>query len=303
MARSTNPIRFGLNPRGLLYERIVAVTKVAEEAGFDTVSFGDRPPENNLEGWTLASAIGAQTKRIILTHSTLNVPFRNPGLLAKMAASLDVITGGGRLELTLGAGGQEPHYRAYGIEFGSPGQRFEDLEDAVAIMRGMWAGEPFSYKGRRFQVEEVKTEPRPVRGTVPIIIGAGKPRMLRYTGREAEGWIKNGGWPQTKEEYQGLLSQVEEAAEQAGRDPRTIRRVVNCTGAIGDGDLASRLPQTVGARGGLIGTAEKIREMVEEYADLGVDTFHIHFPGDGMEEQIRQFGEEVIAPLRGRTIG
>lgn len=93
MGRSSNATRFGLNPRGLSYERIVAVAKAAETAGFDNIAFSDRPPEHNIEAWTMATAVGVQTERIRLTHSTLNVPFRNAGMLAKMAASLDVITG------------------------------------------------------------------------------------------------------------------------------------------------------------------------------------------------------------------
>ena len=295
MTRTLNPIRFGINPRGLPFDRLVSVVKAAEDAGFDTVTFADRPPEDNLEGWTLASAIGALTRRVILTHSTLNVPFRNPALTAKMAASLDVITGG-RVELTLGAGGQEPHYRAYGIPFGTPGERFTDLKDAVTIMRGMWGAEPFSYQGRQYGVEETMAEPRPVRGAIPIIIGAGKPRMLRYTGAVADGWIKNGGWPDSMEQLRDLVGQMEAGAVEAGRDPRTIRRVLNCAVYIGPGQPPA--DDTARTQGGLIGTAERILEIVDEYAEAGVDSFHMRFPGPDAEEQMRRFGEEVIAPLR-----
>ena len=164
----------------------MSVGLAAEAAGFDVISFSDRPPEPSMEGWTLATAVAVQTERIAVTHSTLNVPFRNPALLAKMASTLDVMTGGGRVILTLGAGGQETHYRTYGIEFGSPGERVTDLEDAIAIMRGLWANESFSYAGRQFSVEECSAPPAPL-GPIPIIIGAGGPRMLRYTGAHAEG--------------------------------------------------------------------------------------------------------------------
>ena len=298
MLRTLNPLRFGFNPRGFSFDQTVALTRVAEEAGFGVVAFSDRPPENNLEGWTMAVAVGALTPRIRLTHSTLNIPFRNPGMLAKMAASLDVITGG-RVELTLGAGGQEPHYRAYGIPFGSPGERFTDLKDAVAIMRGMWAGEPFTYQGRQHQVAEARTEPRPVQGAIPIIIGAGGPRMLRYTGAVADGWIKNGGWPASLEEYAGLLSLLEEGAERAGRDPRTVRRVLNGSAVIGEGDVAAPIPESARSRGGLLGTPEQILETIATYAEAGVDEFHISFPPAETEEQLRQFGQEVIAKIQG----
>ena len=119
MSASSNPLRFGVNLTGpnRPYAKLLATARVAEEAGFDTVAFTDRPPENNLEAWTLASAMGVLTQRVQLTHNTLNVPFRNPALLAKMAASLDVITGGGRVYLTLGAGAQTAHFQTYGQVF------------------------------------------------------------------------------------------------------------------------------------------------------------------------------------------
>ena len=88
MTASTNPLRFGINPRGISYERVVSIAQIAEEAGFEVISFSDRPPEANLEGWTFATAVAVQTKKIAITHSTLNIPFRNPALLAKMASSL-----------------------------------------------------------------------------------------------------------------------------------------------------------------------------------------------------------------------
>lgn len=297
MAKSTNPVRFGINPRGMSYEKVLSVAKTAEDAGFEVISFSDRPPEPSLEGWTFATAVAVQTKKIAVTHSTLNIPLRNPALLAKMASSLDVMTGGGRVILTIGAGGQEAHYTAIGTPFGTAGERVTDLEDAIAIMRGLWANETFSYEGRQFSVTEASSPPKPLR-TIPFVIGAGGARMLKYTGAQAEGWIKNGGWPETHEQYLGLLGQVEAGAEAAGRDPRTIRRVLNGTGYIGDKDPNDVIPETMGRRGGLMGNADKILGTINEYVELGVDTFQLQFPADSWEEQMKQFGEEVIAKVK-----
>jgi alkanesulfonate monooxygenase SsuD/methylene tetrahydromethanopterin reductase-like flavin-dependent oxidoreductase (luciferase family) len=297
MAKSTNAIRFGINPRGMSYEKVLSVAKTAEDAGFEVISFSDRPPEPSLEGWTFATAIAVQTKKIAVTHSTLNVPLRNPALLAKMASSLDVMTGGGRVILTLGAGGQEAHYTAIGTPFGTAGERVTDLEDAISIMRGLWANEIFSYEGRQFSVTEASSPPKPL-GTIPFIIGAGGARMLKYTGAKADGWIKNGGWPETHEQYLELLGQVEAGAEEAGRDPRTIRRVLNGTGYIGDKDPNDVIPETMGRRGGLMGNAARILEIIDEYVELGVDTFQLQFPGDMVEDQLKQFGAEVIAKVK-----
>src|SRR5215216_7446920 len=172
MAASSNPLRFGVNLTGpdRPYAELLATAKVAEEAGFDTIAFTDRPPENNFEAWTLASAIGVLTERIRLTHNTLNVPFRNAAMLAKMANSLDAITGGGRLILTLGAGAQAPHFETYGIPFGSPGERFTDLNDTIEILRGVWSHDSFSYAGRLHQVKDAVVPPKPVNGSIPIYI-------------------------------------------------------------------------------------------------------------------------------------
>ena len=297
MAKSTNAIRFGINPRGMSYEKVVSVAKTAEEAGFEVISFSDRPPDPSIEGWTFATAVAVQTKKIAVTHSTLNIPLRNPALLAKMASSLDVMTGGGRVIMTVGAGGQEAHYTAIGTPFGTAGERVTDLEDAIAIMRGLWANETFSYQGRQFNVAEASSPPKPL-GPIPFVIGAGGARMLKYTGEQAEGWIKNGGWPESHEQYLGLLGQVEAAAESAGREPRIIRRVLNGTGYIGDKDPNDVIPETMGRRGGLMGNADKILETINEYVDLGVDTFQLQFPAGTWEEQMKQFGEEVIAKVK-----
>ncbi|MEE8518900.1 MAG: LLM class flavin-dependent oxidoreductase [Dehalococcoidia bacterium] len=290
MARSKNPVRFGINPRGISYDRMVTVAKAAEKAGFETMSFSDRPPESNLEGWTVATAVAAVTEKIIVTHSTLNVPFRSPALVAKMAASLDVITGGGRVLLTIGAGGQEGHAKSIGARWGTPGERIEDLIDAIAIMRGLWANDTFSYEGKRFNAVDGSVDPKPVAGSIPIFIGAGKPRMLKLVGSTADGWIKNGGWPESPEAYAELQSHVERGAEAAGRDPGTLRRVVNCSAYVGTADP--------GASGGLTGTADQVLDIVEKHREAGIDTFHVGFQSDMLDEQIPAFGEQIIAKLR-----
>ncbi len=293
MPRTLNPIRFGFNPRGLPFGDLLVQVRAAEEAGFDTVAFDDSPQESDMEAWTLASVVGALTHRLVLTHVTLNVPYRNPALLAKMAATLDSITGG-RVELTLGVGGarSQPLYEAYGVRYGTPAERVADFQDAVAIMRGMWrSGQPFTYQGRSFHVQGAVAVPGPVRGAIPIIVGAAGPRMLRYAGAQGDGWIKSRGWPSSMEELAGLLRQLEEGAVQAGRDPRILRRVLNGAGRVGEDGSAA-------GQGGLVGSPSRILETVHRYAEAGVDTFHLFFRGPDALEQLRRFGEEVIAPLR-----
>ena len=298
MTRSSNVVRFGLNPRNLPYERVVEVAKAAEAAGFQNISFSDRPPENNLEGWTLATAVAIQTNRIRVTHSTLNVPFRNPALLSKMATALDFITGGGRVILTLGAGTQADHFTTYGIGFHSAGERVEGLIDAIEILRGTWANEQFSYEGKQYHAAGATVTPKPVNGTIPIFIGAAQPRMMRLAGRTADGWIRNGGWPSDLDAYRAQLNLLEEAAAGAGRDGTRIHRVVNCNAYVGNEDPATKLATTFGNPGGLTGTPEQVLETIDRYREAGVDTFHVQFQNDIIAEQIPAFGEQIIAKVR-----
>ncbi len=297
MARSNNPVRFGLNPRNFPYEKLVSIAQAAEKAGFEVISFSDRPPENNLEGWTLATAIAVQTARINVTHSTLNIPLHHPAMLAKKAAALDIISGG-RLILALGAGTQEDHSTTYGHHYGSAGERVDGLIDAITIVRGMLSEPSFTYQGKVYHVNDAVVEPKPVQQPIPIIIGAAKPRMLALTGRVADGWLRNGGWPADVGAYREQLEQVERGAEGAGRDPASLRRVLNCTAYVGTGDIATHTPKTFGNPGGLMGRPEDVLEIVEEYREAGVDTFHVQFLNDIVDEQIQAFGEQVIAKVR-----
>ena len=307
MTASSNPLRFGINLTGpdRPYTELLATAQLAEELGFDTVAMTDRPPENNYEAWTLASAIGALTHRIRLTHNTLNVPLRNAALLAKMAASLGAIAGADRVILTLGAGTGGPHFTSYGAPWGAtPGERVTDLQDCIAILHGLWANQTFTYQGRVHHVEEATVEPRPAGGTLPIYIGALGPRLLRYTGAVADGWLKNRGWPESPDELQGYVAVFEQSAEKAGRDPGRIRRVLN--GAAGFGETAAADAQARAGRGGapagsgngLLGSPEQILETIERHRTAGADTFHLAFPAASRHDDMRRFAEEVLPQAR-----
>ena len=162
----------------------------------------------------------------------------------------------------------------------------------------MWSSDSFSYEGKSYSVNGAVLDPKPVNGSIPILIGAGKPRTLRIAGSMADGWLKNGGWPQSPEAYAELQEGVDRAAEKAGRDPGTIRRVINCTAYVGDQDPASVMPSTLGSSGGLMGTPDQVLDIIEKHRAVGVDTFHVQFANDIVDEQIPAFGEQVIAKLK-----
>jgi alkanesulfonate monooxygenase SsuD/methylene tetrahydromethanopterin reductase-like flavin-dependent oxidoreductase (luciferase family) len=215
-----------------------------------------------------------------------------------MATALDIVTGGGRVRLTLGAGTQENHATTYGMQWGTPGQRVDGLVDTINILRGMWSTDgPFSYEGKRYSVDGAVLDPKPL-GPIPIFIGARMPRTLRIAGSMADGWLKNGGWPESPEAYAELQEAVDRAAEKAGRDATKIRRVVNCTAYVGDKDPASVMPSTFGSAGGLMGTPDQVFDIIDKHRKAGVDTFHVQFANDIIDDQVPSFGEQVIRKLR-----
>ncbi len=305
-------MRFGVNvfgpfsPTGPVpeppFDDLVATARAAETAGFEVVGLSDRPPEDNLEAWTLATALAMRTDQIWFSHATLNVPFRNPALLAKMAASLDVIAGG-RVELTLGAGAAKDHFEAYGVDFGSPAERYEGVKDAVAIMTGLWTGEPFSYSGTRYSVTDAVVLPRPTRGQLPILLGANGPRMLALAGRVADGWQRPNGWP-SRDELVAQLAHVQAGAEAAGRDPSELRIVINGSAGVGvsqaeiDQIRQAVNPMDIPPLGGLIGTADQIIDLIGTYRELGVTGFNLSFPRRDRDGHIERFGEAIISELR-----
>jgi alkanesulfonate monooxygenase SsuD/methylene tetrahydromethanopterin reductase-like flavin-dependent oxidoreductase (luciferase family) len=289
------PITFSTPAGNQSFEQALATAQAAETAGFTSVTFSDRPHDPVLDGWTLSAAVAARTERIRFFHTTLNVPYRFPAVLAKEAATLDRISNG-RLDLCLGAGGEvnRPLYDSIGVPLASPGERLQDLRDAIAILRGMWANEKFSFKGRVFQVEDAAGEPKPVQQPIPIWVGARMPRSLRLTGQIADGFIKNGGWG-TVEELRDLNGRIDAAARRAGRDPQAIRRILNGSAYVARDEAdAAQYIAAAGSQGanGLIGTPARIIELIRDYHAAGVDTFNVRFPAGA--EHLKRFGAEVI---------
>ncbi len=300
------PLTFATRAGNQSFEQALQIAQAAEAAGFSGVSFSDRPHDPVLDGWTLATAVAARTERIRFFHTTLNLPYRFPAVLAKEAATFDIISKG-RLDLCLGAGGEANRalYDSIGVPLAAPGERLTDLEDAVTIMRGLWANERFSYTGRVAKVEDAVGDPKPVQRPIPIWIGARMPRSLRQVGRFADGFVKNGGWG-SAEELRELNAAIDAAAVKAGRDPHSIRRLLNGAAAYVAKDAADAAEfrargarQTSGARSGqeasgLIGTVAEIIESVKAFRAAGVDTFVVSFPPQQTLAQIERFGAEVI---------
>lgn len=206
---------------------------VAERAGLDLVTFQDHPYVAAFhDTWTLITYAAARTERIHLTANVTNLPLRMPTVLARSVATADLLSGG-RIELGLGAGAFWDGVEAMGGRRLSPGESITALEEAVAIIRDIWATEQrggVRMDGAHYSVRGAKRGPAPAHRP-GIWIGAYKPRILRTVGRIADGWLPSlqylsGGVADLAE----LNKYIDEGAETAGRDPSDVRRFLNIGG-------------------------------------------------------------------------
>lgn len=229
----------------------------AERSGFSSVWVSDHlfldwskyggPPtrQASLECWTTLTALAAATTRVRVGSLTLCNDFRSPGLLAKMAASLDLLSGG-RLDVGLGAGWYEPEYRAAGIGFDPPATRIRRLGEAAEVLGRLLAGETVTFDGEHCQVQDAVCLPRPRQHPrPPIWIGGKGDLLLRTAARVADGW--NFSWIGSYESYAERSRAADEACERQGRDPASLLRSVGAYVLVGrdDADLRARFERLV----------------------------------------------------------
>jgi alkanesulfonate monooxygenase SsuD/methylene tetrahydromethanopterin reductase-like flavin-dependent oxidoreductase (luciferase family) len=209
----------------LTVEQIVA----ADRAGLDLVGVQDHPYQRRFfDTWTLLSYLAARTERITLVPDVVCVPLRQPAVLAKAAASLDLLSGG-RVELGVGAGAFWDAIEAFGGPRRTPGESVTALEEAMRIMRAFLDMErSVDLEGEHYRANGAKPGPKPAH-RVGLWVGAYGPRMLRLTGRLGDGWLPSlGNLP--PEELAARHQVIDEAAKRAGRDPGDIVRAVNVGG-------------------------------------------------------------------------
>jgi len=211
----------------------VDLALTAERTGLDLATFQDHPYQASfLDTWTLLSYVAARTERIHLAGNVLNLPLRQPAVLARSAAALDLLSGG-RHEMGIGSGAFWDAIAAMGGRRLSPGQAVTALEEAIEIMRQVWdTGERggVHVDGKFYHVAGARRGPAPAH-RIPIWIGAYKPRMLRLTGRLGDGWLPTQSYlPGGLSDLREMNAVIDEAALAAGRDPASIRRLINIGG-------------------------------------------------------------------------
>jgi alkanesulfonate monooxygenase SsuD/methylene tetrahydromethanopterin reductase-like flavin-dependent oxidoreductase (luciferase family) len=234
------PVQFGvfLIPDSAQPQRAVGLASLADAVGFDIIGVQDHPYQRRFyDTWTLLTAIAVRTTRITVFPDVANLPLRPPAVLAKAAASLDLLSGG-RIELGLGAGGFWEAINGMGGPVRTPGESVSALEEAIQVIRLMWSGgRGLRFDGKFYKLSGVNAGPVPAH-PIGIWLGAYKPRMLALVGRLADGWVPSLGVMKPSD-MADANARIDEAAVAAGREPGAIRRVLNVGDGLSPEDLAA----------------------------------------------------------------
>jgi alkanesulfonate monooxygenase SsuD/methylene tetrahydromethanopterin reductase-like flavin-dependent oxidoreductase (luciferase family) len=263
---------------------LLLLAQRAEQLGLDYIGVQDHPYQRRfVDTWMLLSAIAATTSRIRLFPDVANLPLRPPAIMAKSAATIDLLSGG-RFELGLGAGSFWDAIEAYGGPRRSPGQALAALEEAMEVIRTVWSGERnLRFQGQYYQLKGAHSGPIPAH-PIQIWLGVNGPRALRLAGRVADGWVPS--YRADLKKLAAMSSRLDESAVEAGRDPASLRRILNVNGeitdSVSDGSLKGPVNQWVD-------------ELTELAVDYGFDTFVFWGEGEG---QLMRFAEEVVPAVR-----
>jgi alkanesulfonate monooxygenase SsuD/methylene tetrahydromethanopterin reductase-like flavin-dependent oxidoreductase (luciferase family) len=252
----------------------------ADRAGLDLVGVQDHPYQwRYFDTWTLLAYLAGRTERVHLVPDVVNLPLRQPAVLAKSAASLDVLSGG-RIELGIGAGAFWDAVEAMGGPRRTPKESVDALEEAIAILRAFWSGErSIGFEGEHYRVKGAHPGPPPAH-PIGLWVGAYGPRMLRLTGRLGDGWLPSLGADYiSPEDAPRMHAAVDEGARAAGRDPAVIERAVNVMALEGDPS----------------GWAEQLARIASE---LRFTTLLVGAGADDPVSSVRRLGEDVAPRVR-----
>jgi F420-dependent oxidoreductase-like protein len=274
-----------------------------EKLGFHSLWFNDHlygipmPQIPIMEAWTSLSAVAAVTSRVQLGTLVSPVGFRNPALLAKMAATLDQISGG-RVIVGLGVGWFEQEFKGYGFDFPPVAERLRTLDEAAEVMRRMWSEEQVTFAGRHVRTDAVYCEPKPLRRPPLLIGGAGEKVLLRLVAKHADIWnnlaVHLG-------DLQAKVAVLREHCRAAGRNPATLAVSQQTMVVIGQdaADAAAKVEKAKRIYGGhlgsgISGTPEECIEHIGRLAEIGCSLLIIEFFGRDIREPARLFAERVM---------
>jgi alkanesulfonate monooxygenase SsuD/methylene tetrahydromethanopterin reductase-like flavin-dependent oxidoreductase (luciferase family) len=281
------PVAFGLNvdPNSGGLAIAARIAEIADTAGLEYVGVQDHPYNSGfVDTLTQITWLAARTSSVHLFPNVADLPLRPPAMLAKQAATIDVLSGG-RFELGLGAGAFHDGIAGMGGPRRSVGQAREALSEAVDIIRAAWAGQPFQYDGTHYQVPGIEPGPRPAHD-IGIWLGVTGPRAAHLVGAKADGWSVSAPYV-PPEKLPPLNETITVAAEESGRDPERIVRLYNLMGLI-----------TPDSQDMFRGPAERwVDTLATLYADYQMNAF-VYWPSGDRERQSRMFAEEVVPAAR-----
>lgn len=282
-------LQFATFPEPLAHPATSAVelAVLSESWGYDLVAFQDHPYIGGyLDVWTLMSWVAARTTRIKVAANVINVGMRSAALTAKAAATIDQLSAA-RFELGLGAGFRWDDMAAMGARRLSFGEGVYALAEAIDVIRGCWnttEADALHIPGTYHRITRLDRGPAPAH-TIPIWVGAYKPRMLRLVGHHADGWTAALGRLQTRQQWQSGSAIIDHSAAEAGRSPADIRRIAGITG-----EFSTR------AQGFLRGPASQwVAELLPSVLEDGVSTFLV---ATDHRYTLQKLAEEVIPALR-----
>lgn len=311
-------MRFGIQtgPQHVSWPELVDAWQLADGAGFDTAWTFDHffpimsdPTGPQFEGWIALTALAMKTQRVRVGTLVTGVTYRHPSVLAKMGASLDVITGG-RLEMGLGAAWFELEHRSLGIEFPPTAERIARLDEACEITKRLWTQKVSDFEGRYYRLQHAYCEPKPVQKPRPPIMigGAGEKLMLRVVATHADEWNLFG----PPDEFRRKSAILDEHCRAVGRDPASIERSVALPLALTtDPARADQLVAEVAARrqadpetlkaSMLWGSPDAIIRQVDAYRAAGARHIILSLRPPYDLAQVERFAVEVMPAVRERV--
>lgn len=300
------------------WSELLATCVHAEQTGWDGVWVADHLMRNDLDGstgwglhwppargpvlecWTTIAALASVVPRVRIGPLVSANTFRHPTLLAKMAATVDQISGG-RLVLGLGAGWQESEHRAYGLAYHDVLSRLRRLEEACVVIRSLFAEERTDFDGRYYQLSEAPSDPKPVQQHVPLVIGGrGEKTTLRIVAEHADEWNL---WASV-DGYRRKSAVLDQHCERVGRDPAAISHSAQAAVCISkDQDHLKHVRERGMNITSVIGTPGQVLEELHRYAGAGLDEFVVADGtlGESLSERLDSLdllNEEVIPELR-----
>jgi len=299
-------MRFSIWPGpGNPWADTLALALHAEAAGWDGIWYADHFMPNAAdtsgptnEAWTTVAALAVAVPRLRIGTLVTGNTYRHPAVLAKMAANVDVISGG-RLVLGLGSGWQENEHAAYGIPFYTVGSRLRRLEEACQVIKGLFGNATTTFHGRYYTLTDAPLEPKPVQNPLPLLVGGGGEEMtLRITAKYADEWNVWGS-PDVLRQKMGVLDR---RCDEVGRDPKSIKRSAQNMLFLGDGPEVQERARAMGDRA-LAGSVAQVQDAIGRYRDAGVDEFIVpdFTLGRSVEQKLAvydRFFTEAAKPFR-----